>query len=162
MNIKEVLLKNKNNALFIESKCLNEDLILNYIAKALSDGKKIIQYYFKSLSDSKNIELGFKIRQLCSIYDSLLIVNSRLDIAQIINADGLCLFDGDISISQAKKILHNDIIFAKNINKKDDIIKEDLKQFDYICINQDNKELLNSNLSALKDIKIIKLNRKIL
>ena len=141
-NLKEILLKDKNKALYIDNKTENT---LDSIAQALKNNIKIIHFFIKNLSDKKNIELAFKIRQLCSIYDSLFIINSRADIAKITNADGICLNKNDINIEYAKDILGNDKIFC--YFDDDTSYNND---FDYICSFEN---------STKKDYKFIRLIR---
>lgn len=162
MNLKEALLKNKKSALWIDSADFSHELILDTVAKYLNDGTKIIQFYFKNATDKQNIELGFKLRQLCSMFDALLIVNSRADIAQIIDADGLCLSDEDMSLDQAKKIFHNDIIFAKYIESLEDLIEANENKADYVCIDLNKSSPLKKNITSLNKIKIIEINRILL
>lgn len=162
MNIKEAILKNKNKAIWIDSVNFPQESILNTAAEALNKGYKIIQFYFKFATDKQNIELGFKLRQLCSIFDALLIVNSRADIAQIIEADGLCLFQNDITLTQARKLFHNDSIFAIYSVTLENVLEAYEAQPDYICIEQSNLISLNDDIKALNKIKLIELNREFL
>lgn len=141
-NLKEILLKDKNIALYIDNKTENT---LDSIAQALKNNIKIIHFFIKNLSDKKNIELAFKIRQLCSIYDSLFIINSRVDIAKITNADGICLNKNDIDVKYAKDILGSDKIFC--YFDDDTSYNND---FDYICSFEN---------STKKDYKFIRLIR---
>lgn len=142
-NLKEILLKDKYQALYIDN---NSENILDKIALALNNNIKIIHFYINELSDSKNLELGFKIRQLCSIYDSLLIVNSRADIAKIINADGICLTKNDINIKYAKNILDKDKIFCYYGDYEEFYHNE----FDYLCSFNDD---INKNCKFIKLIR---------
>ena len=141
-NLKEILLKDKNLALYIDNKTENT---LDDIAQALKNNIKIIHFFIKNLSDKENLELAFKIRQLCSIYDSLFIINSRADIAKITNADGICLNKNDIDVKYAKDILGSDKIFC--YFDDDTSYNND---FDYICSFEN---------STKKDYKFIRLIR---
>ena len=141
-NLKEILLKDKNQALYIDNKTENT---LDSIAQALKNNIKIIHFFIKNLSDKENLELAFKIRQLCSIYDSLFIINSRVDIAKITNADGICLNKNDIDVKYAKDILGSDKIFC--YFDDDTSYNND---FDYICSFEN---------STKKDYKFIRLIR---
>lgn len=106
MDIKKALLKNKKEILNI-SFCDNKEKLLDFIASKLDD-IKIIHFYIKNLSDKDNLELGFKIQQLCAFYNALFLVNSRADLALILDSDGIFLDKNDIDIHQAKKIIHAD------------------------------------------------------
>ena len=162
MNIKKALLKDKNKATSLYCAKFYQNTILDAAAKVLSNGEKIIQFYEKTASDKENIDTAHKLRQLCSMYNALFIINSRPDIAQIVNADGICLFDGDMTIKQAKEILHDDKIFALEINTLENALEGMKFNADYICITPETKKVLNDNLSVLNNIKIIKLDRQFL
>ena len=148
MKINEAILRNKNKALWLDSTFFSQEVVLNEAASALNNGIKIIHFYFKNATDKQNIELGFKLRQLCSMFDALLIVNSRADIAQIIQADGLCLFNNDMTLDQAKKIFHNEIIFAIYVETLENAIEANENKADYICLDLNKKTLLNDNIKA--------------
>ncbi|MBR5304182.1 MAG: thiamine phosphate synthase [Candidatus Gastranaerophilales bacterium] len=160
MNIKDAQLKNKNKAIWIDSQNFCQDLILNTAGEVLNNGIKIIQYNFKTAPDKQNIEVGIKLRQLCSIFEALLFINSRADIAQIIEADGLCLFDDDMSLNQARKIFHNDIILAKYIETQENITEAIQNNTDIICINSAHKAALMNNMGTLNKVKIVEVDRK--
>ena len=163
MNIKEILLKNKSKAIDI-SKIdeFSQDKILNKVALALNNGIKIVHFYIKNATDKQNIETAQKIRQLCSIYDSLLIINSRVDIAQVVEADGVCLSSQDVTINQAQKIIHDDKIFCSYISSFENALEALENKFDYVCLDSDIDPSIKAKISSLKDIKIIEVDKEIL
>ena len=113
MDIKEVLLKNKNESIiFDENSNLNQENLLDTVAHYLNCGIKIIQYFDKSKSDKINLETAVKLRQLCSMFDALLIINHRADIAQLSKADGICLDDNDLSEIQVLEIIDDNKFIA--------------------------------------------------
>ena len=72
----------------------------------------------------QNLKLASKIQQLCSFYDALFIINSRVDLALILNCDGVFLNKNDLTIDQAKKIMHNEdkIIATSYISNDSDYV----------------------------------------
>lgn len=113
MKISQLRLLNKKEYLIVSSSQFSLDNdFLDYIALKLEEGTQIIQLNEKHFNDAKTIELGKKIRELCSIYQALLIVNSRIDIAQIIEADGIHLEENGITPHQARELLGNNIIIG--------------------------------------------------
>ena len=150
----------QNEAILIEADSnIEQDLLLNYVANILNNGVKIIQFYSKNLSDFKNIEIAHKLRQLCSIFNALLIINSRIDIAQLVKADGICLFDGDITSKQVKSLTHDDLIIAMHIDNFKSSFDEIKNDIDYICFDSINKTRLNVHNNTLNDMKLIELDR---
>jgi len=163
MDIKEILLKNKKKAVQISTGMVFiQDIVLNRIANELNNGVKIIQFLAKNATDQQNIDTAFKIRQLCSMYDALLIINSRVDIAQLTKADGVCLMENDMSIKQAREVMHSNLIVAKYSKKLEDLIDAAKNNADYICYDYGSKDALKSNFKALNRIKLIELEKVII
>ena len=65
--------------------------LLEIIEKILLGGVKIIQHRYKKGNDKDHIKEAIEINNLCKKYNSLFIVNDRLDIALASNADGVHL-----------------------------------------------------------------------
>ncbi len=133
-NIKSLLLKAKNIYLITNSDGLSEDEFLDKVATCLKAGVKLVQYREKNKSAKEIIETGLKLRQLCSMYDALLIVDDRIDIAQIIDADGVHLGQDDIDINFARKILGEDKIIGISTHKPDDALLALSNGADYIGV----------------------------
>lgn len=134
-NIKQALLKDKNLYLITCSDNFKTEVdFIDKVALALKNGVKIIQYREKNKSASEIIQTGKKIRQLCSMYDALFIVNDRIDIAQILEADGVHLGQDDIDINLARKILGEDKIIGISTHKPSDAITAQENKADYIGV----------------------------
>ncbi len=72
---------------------------------ALKGGATAIQLRMKNHQpDRKIYENGLKIRKLTLEYDSLFIIDDRVDIALAIDADGVHLGDEDIPVYKAREI----------------------------------------------------------
>ncbi len=113
MKINQLRLLNKKEYLIVNSNQFQSDNdFLDFIAANLEQGTQIIQLDEKHFNDVKTIELGKKARELCSIYGALFIINSRIDIAQIIDADGVHLEQNGISPHQARELLGDNIIIG--------------------------------------------------
>lgn len=110
-------LKEKYNRIKLSEKCLylvtnsdkfdSEDAFLDSIASALEGGVDVLQLREKHMSAKKILELGKKIKQLCSQYDTTFIVNDRVDIAALLEADGVHLGQDDLDVKSAREILSN-------------------------------------------------------
>ncbi len=103
----------------------SEEEILSNCAEALNNNMSIIQFNPVNC-DLISVKIGHKIRQLCSIYDSLYIVKSRCDIATITEANGVLLSDKDIKIEDARKILsHETLVLTDYLSDTADIVLYD-------------------------------------
>lgn len=106
MNLKKYMLESKNLYLVTNSdNFTNEDDFLNAVALALKSGVDVIQLREKTKPAGEIIKLGKKIRELASIYGAVFIVNDRVDVAQIVEADGVHLGQEDICPYAAREIL---------------------------------------------------------
>ncbi len=159
-NIKNLLLKDKNIYLITNSDGIDEQEFLDTVAKCLKSGVKLIQYREKNMSASQMISTGKKLRQLCSMYDALLIVNDRIDIAKIIEADGVHLGQDDINIEDARKLLGDDMIIGISTHKPDDAINAQNNGADYIGAGPVFKTPTkpNKNPVGLEYVKWVKEN----
>ena len=69
---------------------------------ALMGGVRALQLREKNLTDCELIELGTQLRILTSNYNAKLIMNSRADIAKIIDADGVHLTENSAHANEIK------------------------------------------------------------
>lgn len=69
---------------------------------ALMGGVRALQLREKNLTDCELIELGNQLRILTSNYNAKLIMNSRADIAKIIDADGVHLTENSAHANEIK------------------------------------------------------------
>ena len=79
--------------------------LLEIIEAILIAGVKIIQYRFKKGTDKDHIQAAIQIKNLCKKYNSLLIINDRVDLALASEADGIHLGQDDLDLKTARKLL---------------------------------------------------------
>ena len=112
----------------------NDDDFLNAIASSLEGGVRLLQLREKSHDAKRTIRLGKKIRELTSIYDAIFILNDRIDIAQIIDADGVHLGQDDIGIKEARNILGDKMIIGISTHCPEQAKKAVEQGADYIGV----------------------------
>ena len=135
MDIKKYLLKDKNLYLVTNSDNFSSDEeFLDKVALAIKSGVDIVQLREKNKPASKIIEYGKVIRQLCSEYGAIFIVNDRIDIAQIVKADGVHLGQDDVDIKHAREILGEKMIIGISTHKPSDAIEAVRAGADYIGV----------------------------
>ena len=94
---------------------------------ALKGGADIIQLRDKSMPSNELAETAVKIKKLCRKYRALFIVNDRVDIAMISDADGVHLGKTDIPVFEARKLLGKNKIIggtAHSLNEARQRVKE--------------------------------------
>ena len=120
MKINKLRLKDRNIYLIIQYELFStEDDFLDSVACELENGSSVLNINFGHASTSEIIKIAQKVRELCSIYNALLIVSDRLDIAQIIESDGVYLDENSFSVNIAREFLGNNYIIGTNYFEKD-------------------------------------------
>lgn len=112
----------------------SDDEFLDAVASALDGGVRLIQLREKSHDAKKITRLGKKIRELTSIYNAIFILNDRIDIAQIIDADGVHLGQDDIDIKDARNILGDKMIIGISTHCPEQARKAQEQGADYIGV----------------------------
>lgn len=112
----------------------SDDDFLNAVASALDGGVRLIQLREKSHDAKRIISLSKRIRELTSIYDALFILNDRIDIAQIVDADGVHLGQDDIDIKDARNILGDKMIIGISTHCPEQAQKAVEQGADYIGV----------------------------
>ena len=129
------LLKLEKKKLYLvtnSDRFISKDEFLNAAASALQGGVDILQLREKTIPDGVFVEIGHKMRTLCDEYGATFIINDRIDIAQIVEADGVHLGQNDISIRDARAILGSNAIIGKTSANPDEIIKAVNDGADYV------------------------------
>jgi len=137
-------LKEKYNKLMLQDKKLylitnsdrfeNDDDFLDAVASALKGGVDIVQLREKNMPANKIIELGRKVKMLCAEYNATFIVNDRVDIAYILEADGVHLGQDDMDAASARKILGENTIVGISTHAPEQAKKAVADGADYIGV----------------------------
>lgn len=112
----------------------SDDEFLDAIASALEGGIDILQLREKNMSAKRILELGKKIKQLCLQYDTIFIVNDRIDIAYMLEADGVHLGQDDLDIKAAREILGDKCIVGISTHEPEQALKAVEDGADYIGV----------------------------
>ncbi|MDC3147453.1 thiamine phosphate synthase [Prochlorococcus sp. AH-716-I09] len=126
----EEILKENNLYVITDQK----ENLLRTIEEILIAGVRIIQHRFKKGTDKDHLQEAIQIKNLCKRYNSLLIINDRVDIALASNADGIHLGQDDLDLKTARKLLGYSKIIGISANNEIDISKALKDGCDYIGI----------------------------
>jgi len=149
----------KENHLYIITD--QKENLLEIIEEILIGGVKILQYRFKEGNDKEHLNEAVLINKLCKKYNSLFIVNDRIDIALASNADGVHLGQEDLDIKTARQILGNSKIIGITANNKRDISNALVNGCDYIGIGPVFKSLTKKDKTELGVDTIITLTNEL-
>ncbi len=122
----------KENDLYVITD--QKENLLEIIEEILIAGVKIIQHRFKTGTDKDHLQEAVQIKNLCKRYNSLLIINDRVDIALASNADGIHLGQDDLDLKTARKLLGYSKIIGISANNEIDISSALEDGCDYIGI----------------------------
>lgn len=112
----------------------SEDSFLDAVASALQGGVDILQLREKTMSANKILNLGKKIKQLCLQYDTTFIVNDRVDIALLLEADGVHLGQDDLDVKSAREILGDNMLVGISTHAPEQALKAVEDGADYIGV----------------------------
>jgi len=111
-----------------------KDNLLEIIEEILIAGVRIIQHRFKTGTDKDHLKEAIQIKNLCKRYNSLFIINDRLDIALASDADGIHLGQDDLDLKTARKLLGYSKIIGISASNDIDISNALEEGCDYIGI----------------------------
>jgi thiamine-phosphate pyrophosphorylase len=100
--------------------------------RALKGGADVIQFRDKKMPTDEMIETAVKIKSLCAKFDAQLIINDRVDVALVSDADGVHLGAGDIPIAHARKLLGRKKIIGATAHSIEEAIQAENKGADYV------------------------------
>ena len=82
----------------------------NSIEEALKGGVTMLQLREKNASGKEFLEKAIKLRELTKKYNVKFIINDRVDIAMLCNADGVHVGQSDIPANEVRKLIGKDKI----------------------------------------------------
>ena len=115
LNVKKELLDKKKVISIIRINT-NSNSTIDFIASLVKNNPQIIQLEMGDINSKNFLELCFKLQQITSMFDSLLIIKDRLDIVLIINSDGIYIDNSCYDVKYIKNILSDDKIIGSESN----------------------------------------------
>lgn len=89
-----------------------DDIFLSKAEAALSAGVAVLQYRNKSADEKKKSVQANKLKQLCTKYKAILIINDDITLAKAVDADGVHIGKDDESIHEVRKQLGSNKIIG--------------------------------------------------
>ncbi len=125
---------NKNTCIVFNPIEYSTEELLNIIASVLDGGIDIIRLQ-DTVKAEKLLDLSIKTKQLCALYDAMFLLDNRVDIAQLSEADGIFLNVGELDIISARKILDETTLIGVSVNTKEDALSAIKNGADYIVLD---------------------------
>ncbi len=101
---------------------------------AIEGGVSIVQLREKTMEGGPLLRRARQLRELTRDSDVLLIINDRIDIAHLCDADGVHLGQQDLSPQEARKILGPDAIIGLSTHQPEEAAAAALQGVDYIGV----------------------------
>ena len=101
----------------------------------------MLQFNQGKISTKEYFLLGKKIRELCSIFNVILIIENRIDVAKAVCADGVILNENELPPEFAKEFLDENSIIGVSAGTEN----LDFSEFDYFY-NPQNKHFYLKNI----------------
>lgn len=120
--------------LITEEKLSSGRSTLEVVKKAVKGGVDVVQLRDKNMTLRERYSLGRKIRKITQKSNVDFIVNDRVDLAAVLDADGVHLGQDDLPCSEARRILGADKIIGITALNAKDIIKAEQDGADYLGI----------------------------
>lgn len=136
---------------------LEFDSLLKKVREALEAGVSLVQYRDKDVSTKVMVERGRKLKVLCDEFNSILLVNDRIDVALAIDADGVHVGQDDMDSKDARKILGLEKIIGVSTKTLEESIKALESGADYLgcgaIYSTSTKDTSVISIETLKEIR---------
>ena len=116
----------------IDSSLVTLDNIGKTAEAIIDGGAKILQLRAKSLSSKEFLETALIIRKITKDKGTVFIVNDRVDIALLTDADGVHLGQGDLPVKEARRLLGNNKIIGYSTHNLREALEAVRLPVDYI------------------------------
>ena len=104
------------------------------VTEMIKSGIKIIQYREKYKSLREKLEEAKILCELCKKNNVLFIVNDHVDIALMVDADGVHVGQEDMPVNEIRKIIGENKIIGLSTHSVEDVHKAVLQDVDYIGV----------------------------
>lgn len=129
-NLKESL----NLYLVTDSNILRERDFYKCIEEAIKSGVTMVQLREKETSGKEFLEKSIRLREITRKYNIPLIINDRVDIAMICDADGVHVGQSDIDVKYVRKLIGEDKIIGVSARTVEQAKKAKKDGADYLGI----------------------------
>jgi len=134
MNWKKQLLRKSQLYIIADKKVCGRRPIFEIIKKAKGSGSGIIQFRDKQSPKEYILKDAYMLHKLLANSQTLFIVNDYIDIAKIVDSDGVHLGQYDTPVEIARKLLGKEKIIGVSCHNLHQAIKAQNRGADYISI----------------------------
>jgi thiamine-phosphate pyrophosphorylase len=103
------------------------------VARAVAGGVDVVQLREKDLTVAQLVPLADRLRAITQ-EKALLIVNSRLDVAQLCAADGVHLPERGASVAATRRLAGDGLIIGRSVHSVEEAVKAQEEGADYVQV----------------------------
>ena len=144
----------------IDSSLVTLDNIGKTAEAIIDGGAKILQLRAKSLSSKEFLETARIIRKITKDKGTVFIVNDRVDIALLTDADGVHLGQGDLPVKEARRLLGNNKIIGYSTHNLREALEAVRLPVDYISFGPIFPTKTKEDAQTPKGLKLLSEVRK--
>ncbi|PKM83724.1 MAG: thiamine phosphate synthase [Firmicutes bacterium HGW-Firmicutes-13] len=105
------------------------------VEESLAGGASVIQLREKDISTRDFVELAAQLKKIVRKYNSLFIINDRIDVAQAVGADGVHLGQDDMPAVTARDILGKEAVIGVSVSTLEEAEKAVRDGADYLGVS---------------------------
>lgn len=120
--------------LVTDSDILRERNFYNSIEEALKGGVTMLQLREKNASGKEFLEKAIKLRELTKKYNVKFIINDRVDIAMLCDADGVHIGQSDIPANKVRELIGEDKIVGVSARTVEEALIAKENSADYLGV----------------------------
>ena len=144
----------------IDSSLVTLDNIGKTAEAIIDGGAKILQLRAKSLSSKEFLETARIIRKITKDKGTVFIVNDRVDIALLTDADGVHLGQDDLPVKEARRLLGNNKIIGYSTHNLREALEAVRLPVDYISFGPIFPTKTKEDVQTPKGLKLLSEVRK--
>ena len=101
---------------------------------ALIAGVSLVQYRRKNGADSLRLQEARQLAELCQAHQALLVINDRIDLALLVDADGVHLGQDDLPHTEARRLMGPDKLIGRSTHQLDQLDQAQRDGADYLGV----------------------------
>jgi len=140
----------------IDTQYIDPKDILTVASHIIDGGAKTIQLRCKSLTPNVYLELAKELRKITLNNDVTLIINDRVDIAKLSNADGLHIGRTDIPVKEAREILGANKVIGTSSHSLEEAKESSLMDIDYLAFGPIFNTKSKKDANPVAGVKLLK------
>lgn len=146
--------------LVTDSKILKGRDFYKCIEDSLSGGVTTVQLREKESSGKEFLDKAYKLRELTKKYNVMFIINDRVDIAILVEADGVHVGQSDISPLEVRRLIGSDKIVGVSARTLEEAIEAKKNGADYLGVGAifETNTKLDAKAVSIDTLKYINEN----